>query len=553
MSTLEDRLDGDPISSEDWEKLRRKARFSLPATASGDIGAVLLPYQQRLLTATALNQVVVCEKSRRIGMTWGVAADAVLHAGSQKAAGGMDVLYIGYNLDMAREFIDVCGMWARAFQHAASEVQEFIFTETDEKGAAQSIQAFRIRFASGFEIVALTSKPRSLRGRQGYLIFDEAAFHDDLAGMLKAGMAFLIWGGKVLVISTHDGQDNPFNEYIEGIRSKKNKGEIVRVTFDEALQDGLYERICLVTGKDWSPEAEAAWRKDIRDFYGADASEELDAVPGEGGGRLIPLSHIEACMTKDYEVRRWYPETPDFVDAPSSVRRASMQRWLEEEIEPLLKQMPSGLMKSFGEDFGMRADRTSIAVGLTDQKTDRHVRFIVELFKCPFDQQWQVLEYIGERLAPLQAGILDANGNGMPIAQKARQRFGPERIIELNATDAWYREYTTLFKAAFEDGTIHIPADTDIREDLRQFRLINGVGKIPKSVRTTGEDKLKRHADSAIAILNFFAATHADAVEYGYQTPRDLDQERRPGMPGRMRMRADNYDDFDITSDRGAW
>lgn len=70
-------------------------------------------------------------------------------------------------------------------------------------GRVAAIAAGRFTFASGFEIVALSSKPRGLRGRQGYVIIDEAAFHDDLPEVLKAAMALLMWGGKVLVISTH--------------------------------------------------------------------------------------------------------------------------------------------------------------------------------------------------------------------------------------------------------------------------------------------------------------------------------------------------------------
>ncbi len=146
----------------------------------------------------------------------------MLTSGAQKSAGGMDTLYLGYNLDMAREFIDACAMWAQRLRaRAASAVEEFLFQEQDEKGADRAIQAFRITFASGFEIVALSSRPRSLRGRQGFVILDEFAFHDDADELLKAAMALLIWGGKVLVISTHNGADNPFNELIEEIRVRQ--------------------------------------------------------------------------------------------------------------------------------------------------------------------------------------------------------------------------------------------------------------------------------------------------------------------------------------------
>jgi phage FluMu gp28-like protein len=89
----------------------------------------------------------------------------------------------------------------------------------------RQIKAFRINFASGFEIMALSSAPRSLRGKQGLLIIDEAAFVDSLAQLLKAAMAFLIWGGKVVVVSTHNGVDNPFNELLDEIRSEKKQGQ----------------------------------------------------------------------------------------------------------------------------------------------------------------------------------------------------------------------------------------------------------------------------------------------------------------------------------------
>ena len=67
--------------------------------------AVLLPYQQRLVEAVDRQQVVVVEKSRRTGFSWVAAAIAVLHAARSRDARGMDVLYMGYEKEMTREFI----------------------------------------------------------------------------------------------------------------------------------------------------------------------------------------------------------------------------------------------------------------------------------------------------------------------------------------------------------------------------------------------------------------------------------------------------------------
>jgi phage FluMu gp28-like protein len=137
-------------------------RQALPNTADSDVPAALLPYQQRWLADNA--DLKVAEKSRRTGLTWAEAADDVLIAGRAGTAGGMNVYYIGYNMDMAIEYIEACAMWARIFGQAceAMEEGEEIFADgKDEK----AIKTYTIRFASGFRIVALSSRPANLRGK----------------------------------------------------------------------------------------------------------------------------------------------------------------------------------------------------------------------------------------------------------------------------------------------------------------------------------------------------------------------------------------------------
>ena len=138
---------------------------------------------------------------------------------------------------------------------AAGEIEETeeVFVEGDDK---KSVLAFVIRFASGWRVTALSSRPSNLRGKQGRVIIDEAAFHEQLGELLKAAMALLMWGGQVHIISTHDGVDNPFNELITDIRAGKKPYSIHRITFDEAVSDGLYRRICLRLGREWTSEGE---------------------------------------------------------------------------------------------------------------------------------------------------------------------------------------------------------------------------------------------------------------------------------------------------------
>lgn len=264
-------------------------------------GDLLLGYQQRavdlLFAGTAL---LVIEKSRRIGLTWGVAAFAALKAASSVEAGGQNVWYMGYDKDMTLEFIEVCAMWARAFGLIAGELQEEEVLYVDDNGKEQGVKAFSIRFASGFRITALPSVPRALRGKQGIVIIDEAAFHKNVNEVLKSAMALLIWGGQIVVISTHDGVSNPFNVLLEEIRGGKRRGTPIKITFADAMADGLYERVALVTktkGSELPPKD--VWEADIRAVYGDDAAEELDCIPALGSGALISLEDILACESED--------------------------------------------------------------------------------------------------------------------------------------------------------------------------------------------------------------------------------------------------------------
>lgn len=510
-------MTGHLVSAEDWARHRRESTAALPAAIAGrELPDVLLPYQKALMAATASHQLVATDKSRRVGMTWGVGADAVLTAGAGKPAGGMDVLYLGYNLDMAREFIDCCAMWAKAFAPACSQVEEFLFIEQGEKGEDHAIKAFRITFASGHEIMALTSRPRSLRGRQGYVILDEFAFHDDAAELLKAAMALLIWGGKVLVISTHNGVDNPFNELLTEIRSGKRPGAIVRVTFDDALEQGLYQRICLVTGKEWSVEAEAEWRSQIRAFYGADAAEELDCIPAQGSGVYLTTALIEACMSAELKVVRLRC-VQGFELRTEEYRVKTINDWLEENIKPLLDALPQNCQHAYGFDFGRSGDLSVFwpATVLSDLR--RRAPFVIELRNVPFKQQEQILYYVVDRLPRFFHGKHDARGNGQALAEYAQQKYGAERIEAVMLSQPWYLANSPKLKTKLEERQWEIPRDDDIRMDLRQIKMVRGIPKVPDDARTQGSDGAQRHGDAAVAAILAEAAAQADPVEFGYR------------------------------------
>ncbi len=531
-------LERGPVSEADWAKLRRESLTEMPAELTGKgLPEILFGYQKEILQATASAQLVATDKSRRIGATWGVGADAVLTSGSARSAGGMDTLYIGYNLDMAREFIDVCAMWAKAFMPACSEVAEFLFEQEGVEGAEKHIKAFRITFASGFEIVALSSRPRSLRGRQGYVILDEFAFHEDAAGLLKAAMALLIWGGKVLVISTHNGVDNEFNTLLTEIRSGKRPGKVVRCTFDDAIKAGLYIRVCMRRGIDWTPEGEAAWRAEIYKFYGADAAEELDCVPAQGSGVYLTRALIEACTTPNAPVLQLHC-AQGFELRPEPERRSYVDAWLEQTLQPEVDKLDRNLNHVFGQDFARSGDVSGVAPLVIERDLSRRAPFLIEMRNVPYEQQRQVVHWLADHLPRFTGAKLDATGNGEYLAEVTVQRYGAERVEGVKPSQAWYLTNMAPMKAAFEDRTISIPANVDVVDDLRQIKLIRGIPMVPQDTRTKGSDGLWRHGDFAVALCLAYAASKTPPSEVKY-------------LPVPRRTALDRRDDFD-EDDKGA-
>lgn len=490
---------------------------------------VFLVYQKKWVADDS--QIKIAEKTRRCGLTWAEAADNALDASTSRFDGGCDTYYVGSSKDMAREYIDAVAMWAKAYGYVASETQEEVFKDEDK-----DIQVFVIYFASGFKVKALSSKPKNMRGMQGNVVLDEAAFADDFAGLLKAALALTMWGAKVRIISTHNGVDSGFNEYIKECRAGKKRGSVHTITIEDACKDGLYQRICQivghcqVTGGKWTIEGEKQWIQNLINDCATkeDALEEYYCVPKNGSGNWLTRSVIEKNMSKDTPIINLTKEDA-FSDEPEHQRRVEIQDWCEEHLKPLLSAINPNLKHYVGEDFARSSNLTSISVGAEQPNLDLDVQFIVELGKIPYKQQEQIVLYILKHLPNFAGGAFDARGNGDFLAESAADEYGRWNekdqtglIDKVMFTDKWYRENTAPFKSALEDGTFKkIPKNNGVMADLRSFQVIKGVPKIPAKTDKKDDKGIMKHADTAISLLLLrhaqFTIT-AKVREYAYES-----------------------------------
>lgn len=476
----------------------------------------------------------ICEKGRRTGVTFAEALDCTLISAAQRSAGGQNVFYIGDTKPKGREFIGYAAHFAKVVAKEMLTIEDGIFFDQKADGSTQAISSYIIRFASGFRVEALSSRPENIRGLQGTVVIDEAAFHRDVRNVLDAVNALLIWGGRIRVISSHNGISNPFNELIKEARAGKNPFSIHTYSFGDAVRNGLYKRVCLIKGEEWTQEKEDKWEAQIRASYGtrtAKMRQELDAIPAEAEGAAMTRVLIESCMSRDLPaVVRW--DRPDeFKNLDDYEREEQASEFCEGTLKPLLDALDPAREHCFGEDFARSGDKTAIVVFEIGTDLVRRARLVVELKNIPFDQQRDILFFIGDRLPRLTGGALDARGNGQYLAEKARQKWG-ECIHEVMLSAKWYAANMPAYIEAFGDKSLLFPYDTDILADHQALAYVNGIIKVPDEHSTKGVDGYDRHGDTAPAGALAWFASCQEALAYGYETNRKTADSRMVGHNG---------------------
>ena len=421
----------------------------------------LLPYQARWVQDRAGLKVI--EKSRRIGLSWAESYDCVMHAGR----GAGDVYYQSYARDMTRGFIDDCAAWAQALQAGAAAVGETLI----DLGDGSTVQAFRLSFGSGKAIVAMSSSPRGFRskGRPGdRAVLDEAAFVDNLDEVLAAALAFRMWGGTVHVLSTHNGESSPFAVLVRDVRDATVPGSLHTVRLRDALDEGLYQRICAVTGKAWSPEAEVAWEAGLRAEYGARAGEELDCIPSAGAGAWLAWALIRGAEDAAAGDPEGYDGGPVFI----------------------------------GVDIARRRDLW-VAVVLETVGDVLWVRELVARRDIAFSEQRELIAELVARYRPARLAI-DQTGMGEAVVEQLADDHGRSRVEGVLMTGPRRLDVATALREALEDRRLRVPADEALRRDLHAIRAETGPTGGPRLV--TPRAGTDGHADRFWALALACAA-----------------------------------------------
>lgn len=522
----------------DWEELPpsvRKIQANFNPLAAG----VLMAHQSAWLRMQRDLDIAVCEKGRRTGITFAQALDDTITAATSKEDGGDNIWYIADTREKGLEYIGYCAKFAQVIARGqVTRIEQHIFVDQLEDGTSRNIQAFRIRFASGFRITVLSSRPENIHGLQGRVRIDEAALHKDVARVLESATALLIWGGRICIWSSHRGKKNPFNQLVQDVKAGRygKRAGAIRITFDDAVANGLYERVCAMRGTEPTDEGKKEWYTGIRAAYGprkAAMREELDVIPRDGEGSAIPSVWIEQAMPEIRPVLRIVFDD-DFPRRTERDRESWCATWIATKLLPLVYAAKENFRGrwALGMDFARHRHFSVITPARITQDLHRDIPFVIELANAPTRQQEQILWALLDSLSNWTfAG--DATGPGQTLMEYTADKYGRAEldeatgnytggpVHEVTLSRTWYGEWMGKYIDLFQDGFITMPRDASLEDDHRAVEYVDGIPMVPRLERRDLKDAdLMRHGDGAIAgaLMQFAALNWVARTPIEYQS-----------------------------------
>jgi phage FluMu gp28-like protein len=286
--------------------------------------------------------------------------------------------------------------------------------------AGTRFRRLSVELPGGVRIIGLPAHPETIRGFTGDVFLDEFAMHrDDRAIWAAVFPTVLRDGGELDVASTPKGRHNLFSELKDNPAFAHST-----VTLADAVAAGLKADV---------DEIRRSMNDDelFRQEFGCEFLDESSALL-----TYEQLSRIEdPALDKTFDMAGLSAAAgPLFVGVDIGRCRDLTVIWVLEFSGGVL--VTRGVRESLGEPFA----RQSAA--------------LAELL----------------RLRTVRRCCIDAGGLGMPLAEAARDAFGPTRVEAVTFTAAVKDALATALRLKVEDGGIRIPVDEAIRNDWHSVR-----------------------------------------------------------------------------------
>lgn len=376
---------------------------------------ILLPYQKEALQGIESKRFSTLMWARQTGKSFLVSYYAIKRC---VQFNNHRVVVISPSERQSKELLDKVKRHVQALKIAGVE----FFEDTE-------VFQLEARFPNGSKIIALPSKPETVRGFSGDVIMDETAFFEKGFEVYQAVFPTITRNRnyKLIAISTPKTKKDLFYHLWHIAQEDPENWFSYKLTIYDAVQKGL----------NINPEElragirnELAWKSE----YLCEFVDDEDV--------LLPYEVIQACEEDGVEL--------------------SDLRLLKGDVY-------------IGVDIGRRKDLTVISI-LERLGSVFYLRRQEVLQNMPFSEQSSILDHLcsfARRIA------IDETGIGMQMAEELQKRWGEIKVQRVYFTAKTKEELAERLKAVFVDKLIRIPPDQQLREDLHSVkRLVSDTGNI---------------------------------------------------------------------------
>lgn len=430
-----------------------------------------LPYQARWIAD--VSRLKICEKARRIGMTYAQSYEDVVDAA--RADNPLDVWFSSADQSAAQEYIRYCSLWVKLFDIAAKDLGETVIDRDDD------VKAYVIEFSSGKRINALSSNPKAFRSKGGKLVLDEFAFHKQPEELWKAAFPVITWGFPCRILSTYNGKGNRYYRMVTEAKKPPEEGKarwsLHTTTIEDAVRQGLADAILKRT----LTEAERrAWLEGVRADAGDEETwqQEYMCNPLDEATAWLSWDLITSCEHPEAGDPGFYRGGPCFLGRDVARRRDLAVFWVVEKI---------------GDVFWTRE--------------------VVRLKGATFEEQ----EMVEARLMAdyrIDRECIDQTGMGEMPVERAQKKYGRSRVEGVLFNGPVKQDLAVKGKALFEDRLTRIPADRAVRESHHAVRKILTAAGNPRFDADRSE---VGHADEFWAHMLALHAASSPRIPIEYQ------------------------------------
>jgi phage FluMu gp28-like protein len=433
-----------------------------------DAANFFLPYQVRWIEDES--PLKCAEKARRVGFTFATSYRAVQKCLTRPR--GFVQWVSSTDMATAKEFVgDYVRKWARVANIAATDVEGLDGSLVEVLDLDRDIQAFVVNFRStGNRIMSVSSNPAAYAGKGGDVMLDEMDVRPNARAAFDMAAPCIDWGGQLEMFSAYDPEGSTqtfFAQHVKAIREGRLPGwSFHRVTIEDAIRDGLVEKINAVSGQ---TQTRAQYLAKLRAKQSSEAAWQAQYLCNaqDEGGALLPfrlIMAVEMSRAALAKIAADNPDAPRFAGFDVARRRHKSAWW---EL---------------------------LVVGDVAYTCHTHV-----MTDAPFDAQEA---WISERLRAvpqIRRLCVDETGLGMMLAERLRHRFG-SRVEAVNFSKCQVDLGMRLYDE-FDTRRVRVPDEQPIRVSLNTPRkAVTTAG----NMRIVTDETADGHADEfwALALAN---------------------------------------------------